>query len=268
MNNTKAIFATAMKFLLVLFLSLPIGLAIADDDENAGAQIITVLVNHPEDGQITILGEGLEVGESLVVTLGDSDPLTILSASADMIQVECPPDTNGDPTCEAGDRLLIVAADTGGDDDDEEGGSAQYDLTIGAAGGGGRIATFTVDESSSCNYSCSAEQPAPKCDCFAFSSTFGEIVSCSCFSEATASCTEDSCLAGPISLSCPDVGGAQGQSALANCIGGTLTSGGTCDVPQSPASGPTVSCSQFVLAECQRPEPMRSSVPRMASLSH
>ncbi len=90
--------------------------------------ISSVLVEFVPDHIITIKGERFDFGSPLVVTFDDSGPLTIRSANATEIVVECPPDQNFVPLCLEGDYLLVVSNGIGQSQNDE------YDLTIGAVG--------------------------------------------------------------------------------------------------------------------------------------
>ena len=91
--------------------------------------ITEVFVTFGPPDTLTIMGEDFGFGPGpLVVTLGDFDPLTIVSATPTTIVVNCPPDGSNIPTCLDGDFLLTASNGNGQSQNDE------YDLTIGAVG--------------------------------------------------------------------------------------------------------------------------------------
>ena len=78
---------------------------------------------------LEIIGENLDSGwRPLKVTLGESEPLGIISESSDVIEAYCPLDANNFPTCVDGDYLLTVFRGFPPRNQDE------HDLTIGAVG--------------------------------------------------------------------------------------------------------------------------------------
>jgi hypothetical protein len=123
--------------LLVGFLSsiMMVGqLAFAAEPSPPGGHlnITEVFVNQPAPGQITIMGADLDFGGTPVVTLGDFGPLTLVGTpTATQIVVECPPDADSIPICQAGDFLLTVSTGNGQSQNDE------YDLTVAGNGNGG-----------------------------------------------------------------------------------------------------------------------------------
>ncbi len=114
-------------------------LAWAGDDHrhhNRDLNIIEVFVTFDDAARggvdtITVIGEDLDFGRSLTVTLGSFPyPLTILDATDQQIVAECPTTLAGE-VCPQGDHLLRVSGGKGKRKNDE------WDLTIGGIGPAG-----------------------------------------------------------------------------------------------------------------------------------
>lgn len=133
----------------------------------------------------------------------------------------------------------------------------------GPPGPGGRIESFVERVAGACGIGCSGFQnfPIASCVCTGHnpSPLTPRTVSCRCTAQstATASCTADRCTVGNAVVSCPDVGGVQGQSQLAWCIRGVGSNGGflsgeSCRVEGGGEvlTGGPVSCSSTETGSC------------------
>ena len=77
-----------------------------------------VFVNDPV-GSITISGYNFNFGSPLTVSLGKFPLLTLISSTAEIIEVKCPVLLSGACAMKAGDYLLIVSTGQGQSQNDE-----------------------------------------------------------------------------------------------------------------------------------------------------
>ena len=210
--------------------------------------------------------------DEAIVTLA-GDPLAVLTIDAGHILAALPPGLG------PGGYLLAVSRGNGAVQ------NGTFDLTVGAVGPEGpqgptgppgpqgeqgiqgiegqpgppgppgvpgtlRVASFVRESLSDCSYNCSASRVHAPCSCFCVEPTIPLLCGCTCSNTATASCARSGCTAEAADVTCPFVGGQQGQSELVSCVQGTFQSGETCGGEDTFVAGPTTSCSDSHTSSC------------------
>ncbi len=129
-----------------------------------------------------------------------------------------------------------------------------------AGTGSARVVSFVHDGApGECSYSCTdtASPSLAACVC-ACSTPEGGICTCTCTatSSFTASCSANSCTVVTAEVTCPDVGGTQGQSQLAWCLNGSgstdgFAGGNSCTSELGETvTGPSVECVESSSSSC------------------
>ncbi len=133
MTRIKSLAGLVLHGLLLLSLLFAVAAAVAQSNPQPlppghHLNITAVLLETGPPDELTIVGTDLDFGGDLDVTLGELGSLDIISASATVIEAECPQDISNVSVCPDGDFQLIVSRGNGASQNDE------FDLTFGAVG--------------------------------------------------------------------------------------------------------------------------------------